>query len=170
MPELKVGQKKLNIPRRSSSPLQLKIAKKIVTEGKENLNQEEKKEWAKLENNFGDEKVWAKNMILVNQEPAAIETEVTAISLGEIAIVGLPGEVFVEYGLRIKKEAKFKQVFITQLCNDYVGYIPSKEAFKQSTGYEQRLARSSKLTPDAGNIITQTALELLTSLIPSSGG
>jgi len=159
VPELKVGQKKLNIPRRSSSPLQLKIAKKIVDE--ENLTQEEKKEWSKLDNGFGDEKVWAKEMILVNQEPPAIETEVTAISLGEIAILGLPGEVFVEYGLRIKKEAKFRQVFITQLCNGSVGYIPTKEAFSQLTGYEQRLARSSKLTPDAGNIITESALEIL---------
>ena len=162
-PDLKVAQKKLNIPRRSSSPLQLKIAKKILREGIENLNLEEKKEWAKLENGFGDEKVWAKEMLLVDQEPPLVETEVTAISLGEITIVGLPGEMFVEYGLRIKNEAKFKQVFITQLCNGCVGYIPTKEAFSQPTGYEQRLARS-KLIPDAGNIITQTALEILASL------
>ena len=163
-PVLKVTQKKLNIPRRSSSPLQLKIAKKIVQKGIENLDEEEKKEWSKLENGFGDEKVWAEEMILVNQESPTIETEVTVISLGKIAIVGLPGEVFAEYGLRIKKEAKFKQVFITQLCNGCIGYIPSKEAFSQPTGYEQRLARSSKLIPEAGNIITKTALEILKNL------
>ena len=163
-PELKVGQRKLNIPRHPISPLQLKIARKIVDKGIESLDQEEKKEWSKLENNFGDEKVWAKEMILFNQEPPLVEIEVTAISIGEVAIVGLPGEMFVEYGLKIKRESKFKQVFIAQLCNGCIrGYIPTKEAFSQPTGYEQRLARSSKIIPDAGNIITQTALELLTS-------
>ncbi|PIX77894.1 MAG: hypothetical protein COZ37_00295 [bacterium (Candidatus Ratteibacteria) CG_4_10_14_3_um_filter_41_18] len=159
--ELKAAQEKLDIPRRSSSPLQLRIAEKVVEKGIENLDQEEKKEWGKLENNFGIEKVWAQEMILVNQESPLVEIEVTAISLGDVAIVGLPGEVFVEYGLRIKEEAKFKQVLVTQLCNGCAGYIPTKEAFSQPTGYEQRLARSSKLIPEAGNIITRTALDLL---------
>ncbi len=169
VPELKVGQRKLNIPRHSLSPLQLKIAKKIVEKGIESLNQEEKKEWLKLENNFGAEKVWAKEMILLNQEPPLVEIEVTAISIGEVAIVGLPGEMFAEYGLKIKREARFRQVFIAQLCNGCVGYIPTKETFSQPAGYEQRLARS-KLIPEAGNIITQTALELLKNLERRNNG
>jgi hypothetical protein len=41
-----------------------------------------------------------------------------------------------------------------------VGYIPTSEAFGQR-GYEIKTARSSKLAPDAGNILTREVLELV---------
>jgi hypothetical protein len=44
-----------------------------------------------------------------------------------------------------------------------VGYVPTPKAF-ETGGYEPRLARSSKLMPDAGLIMLETAKELLTQL------
>ena len=76
-------------------------------------------------------------------------------------MVFLPGEVFVEFGLKIKESSRFKPTLVVELCNSGLGYIPTREAFMQNTGYEERLSRSSRLIPEAGDLITETAINLL---------
>ena len=46
-----------------------------------------------------------------------------------------PGELFVEWGLEMKKWSPFPYTFIAELANDSVGYIPTYEAFRRG-GYE----------------------------------
>ena len=87
-----------------------------------------------------------------------------AVRINDAGLALLPGEVFVEYGLRIKAEAKLKPTFVIELTNSGLGYIPTRQAFSEGTGYEERLARSSKLAPEAGDLITDAVLKLLASL------
>ncbi|HXI00046.1 MAG TPA: hypothetical protein VNI52_07235, partial [Sphingobacteriaceae bacterium] len=47
----------------------------------------------------------------------------------ETAIVGLPGEIFVELGLAIKKNSPFKNTTVLSLCNDKPSYVPTKIHF-----------------------------------------
>ncbi|MGI5818425.1 MAG: neutral/alkaline non-lysosomal ceramidase N-terminal domain-containing protein, partial [Armatimonadota bacterium] len=89
--------------------------------------------------------------------------EVQAMRIGDVALVMLPGEIFVEHGLTIKLQSPAARTFVVELANGIVGYVPTREAF-EGGGYEQRLGNNSKLSPVAGELMTETALALLGSM------
>ena len=77
------------------------------------------------------------------------------LRVGEAALVGLPGELFVEYGLAIKAAAP-SPTFVISLANgDLQGYITTPGA----GGYE---AGISLFLPESGALMVEAALELLT--------
>ncbi|MCK4400940.1 hypothetical protein KAW08_01395, partial [bacterium] len=104
---------------------------------------------------FADEIV---RLSKIKEKTANIEIQL--ISIGDILLVGLPGEPFVEIGLAIKKGSKFNHTFIIGLANAYVGYIPTEEAFKEG-GYTTRPARWSKLVPEAERLIVDRVKEMI---------
>jgi len=61
--------------------------------------------------------------------------EVMAARIGEIGVVGLPGEVFCELGLEIKVAFPARHTFVFELANDAIGYLPMAAAFNAG-GYE----------------------------------
>jgi neutral ceramidase len=94
-----------------------------------------------------------------------LAVEISAIALGEVAFVGFPGEVFVELGLSVKRASPFPYTFPVELCNDAVGYIPTRAAYDEG-GYE---ATSSPFPPGTGERMVETALELLHELAVGDG-
>lgn len=97
------------------------------------------------------------------RERPLVPAEVQAFRLGEVGLVLLPGEIFTEYGLTIKRQSPARRTFVVELANGIVGYVPTREAF-EGGGYEQRLGNNSKLSPVAGELMTETALALLDSM------
>jgi len=93
------------------------------------------------------------------------EYEIQALRLGDLAILVLPGEPFVEAQLEIKQRSPAKRTFIAHMSNRYVGYIPTPEAIDRG-GYETRPSNSSKLAPEALQMITDKSVELLEELYP----
>jgi hypothetical protein len=63
------------------------------------------------------------------------EAEVQAIRIGDVTLVGLPGEIFCEITLALKKSFPAGRVIPISLSNDYPGYIPDGLAYEQG-GYE----------------------------------
>ncbi|MDQ0338306.1 hypothetical protein J2S00_001090 [Caldalkalibacillus uzonensis] len=107
------------------------------------------------------DEVYAKEIILLFKEnKSKVTTELQAVHLGDTAIVCLPGEFFVEQGLAIKERSPYKHTMVFGLANDYIGYVPTEEAFEQG-GYEVRTARTSQLAPHAGKIVVEKALSML---------
>ena len=88
---------------------------------------------------------------------------IQALRVGDVGVVLLPGEVFVQFGLDIKLNSPARRTFVVELSNGVVGYVPTKEAFAGG-GYEQRTATSSRLAPVAGEFMVDTALSLLDSM------
>jgi len=82
------------------------------------------------------------------------------IRIDEAAIAANPAELFVEFGLQIKAQSPCHPTFVVELANGIIGYVPTVQAFSQG-GYEPRLAGSSKLVPEAGGMIVETSLKLL---------
>ena len=82
----------------------------------------------------------------------------------EIAFVGLPGEVAVEFGLEIKKKSPYKHTHVIQLSNDWPGYIPTKKIFSGGE-YEANVA---KIRPGEGEVMTEEAIRLLQSLFETN--
>ncbi|MFC3767489.1 neutral/alkaline non-lysosomal ceramidase N-terminal domain-containing protein [Paenibacillus sp. GCM10012303] len=109
------------------------------------------------------EKAFARQLMKVEESKEThSELEIQAVRLGDRAVVGLPAEIFVEFGLEIKAIAPFRAVFINELCNGANGYVCTREAYTQG-GYEPRLTNGSKLPENAGEIMTGKLLQLLNS-------
>lgn len=79
-------------------------------------------------------------------------TILQGMAIHNFAFVTFPGEVYVEFGLKIKELSPYKNTMIIGLANSQAGYIPKKEAFSQG-GYEIRTAWTSQLVHDAGDIL-----------------
>lgn len=90
-----------------------------------------------------------------------LEAEVQAVALSdELAIVGLPGEIFVELGLALKKASPFKHTFIAELANGSIGYVPNRSAYPEGN-YEVVSARCAE---GSGEMLIAAALKLLHEL------
>jgi len=64
-----------------------------------------------------------------------LRTEVQVIRIGNIVLVALPGEPFVDIGLRIKSQSKAELTMIVGYANDVIGYVPTCKAYEEG-GYE----------------------------------
>lgn len=88
-----------------------------------------------------------------------LPVEVTVITLGrDVAIVCLPGEVFVELGLAIKQGSPFRTTMVIELSNCVETiYIPNRAAYAGGS-YE---VTNSTTQPGSGEMLVETALGLL---------
>ncbi|MCA9059020.1 MAG: neutral/alkaline non-lysosomal ceramidase N-terminal domain-containing protein [Planctomycetaceae bacterium] len=89
----------------------------------------------------------------------ALPVDVTVMTFGsELAIVCLPGEVFVELGLAIKQASPFRQTMVIELSNAVETiYVPHRAAYAGGS-YE---VTNSALQPGGGEVLVETALRLL---------
>jgi neutral ceramidase len=94
----------------------------------------------------------------INRDVLGVEIQVFRI--GDVALVGLPGEVFVELGLSIKKKSPFATTMVVELANDSIHYVPTRKAFSEGS-YE---TVNSIIAPGGGELMVETALALLQRL------
>jgi neutral ceramidase len=73
-----------------------------------------------------------------------LETELVALSAGDVGFIGIPGELFSEYNRPIREESPFRHTFIVTLANDYAGYFPTDRA-QEEGAYETKMAPASGL-------------------------
>jgi hypothetical protein len=93
--------------------------------------------------------------------PPRLPLEVQALRLSaDTAIVTLPGEIFVELGLAIKRRSPFTNTIVVELANDNCAYVPTREAFAQGA-YE---VENSRVAPGGGEKLVEEALRLLKEL------
>ncbi len=87
-----------------------------------------------------------------------LPAEVQVLGIGDARIVGLPGEVFVEFGIAIQYRAPFDRTFTIELANGCLpGYACTPRAYAQG-GYE---AGTSLLTGRSGEQLADAAVKLL---------
>jgi hypothetical protein len=68
--------------------------------------------------------------------PTKVEYPIETWRFGDtLAMVFLPGEVVVDYSLRLKRELDASRLWITAYANDTPCYIPSERVLKEG-GYE----------------------------------
>jgi hypothetical protein len=113
---------------------------------------------------------FAKEIVLLDfmlkREPVA-DVEVQAVQVGPAVFVTNPAELFVEFGLDLKKRSNFPYTFAVELANGLVGYVPTEEAFgPRGGGYETRLTSYSNLEIKAGQKMVEAGLELARGMKP----
>lgn len=92
-----------------------------------------------------------------------LEIELQAVRFGDMAIVAIPNELFVEYAMEIKEHSPFKGNMVSTLSNGLYGYVPTAAAFAAG-GYESTLAYSSCLHADTGEKIVAAVCGMLDNL------
>ena len=114
--------------------------------------------------------IFAKEIVLLDAMLAKHpeeEVEVQAIQIGPAVFISNPAELFVEFGLDLKKRSNFKLTFPVELANGGVGYVPTEEAFgAHGGGYETRLTSYSNLEITAGRQFIEAGLELAGQMAP----
>ena len=92
----------------------------------------------------------------------SLALEVHAFRVGaDAAIVTIPGEVFVELGLAIKKGSPFARTLVVELANtNEAKYVPKRDAYALG-GYE---VENSTLAAGGGELLVDAALRLLKAL------
>lgn len=105
-----------------------------------------------------------KDLAIIGVEDYGVDNlplEVQAFRLSDsVAVVALPGEVFVEFGLAIKQGSPFATTIVVELANDSPAYIPTRQAYAEG-GYEPT---NSRVAPGGGEQMVKTAKSLLQGL------
>ncbi|MFH1301983.1 MAG: neutral/alkaline non-lysosomal ceramidase N-terminal domain-containing protein [Planctomycetota bacterium] len=98
----------------------------------------------------------------------ALPVDVTVMTIGDdVAIVCLPGEVFVELGLAIKQASPFRTTMVVELSNTVETiYIPNRAAYAGGS-YE---VTNSAVQPGSGELLVEAALKLLRQAATANRG
>jgi hypothetical protein len=93
---------------------------------------------------------------------SALESEVSVIAFGDqMALVGFPGDAFVELGLGIKLNSPFPFTIVSeQSGNGTLSYIPNKKAFPEGQ-YE---VNSARYRSGGAETLVESAIEALISI------
>lgn len=110
-----------------------------------------------------EQRIFAQERELLDIQRRAAPTEsleIAVVSVGPLRIVLQPTELFCEFGMAIKTRAGRTRTLVAGYANGNVGYVPTETAFANG-GYETRLCRTSKLAPEAGKMIVDSAVDML---------
>lgn len=126
--------------------------------------------WAVIAAKGGFEAVHAKRQLRRLEQgqalPTALEYEISTWSFGDaLNCVFLPGEVSVDYAVRLKSELDWTRLWIQAWSNDVPCYIPSRRLLSEG-GYESDFSmiyydRPNRFHPDVEDRIVGAVRELL---------
>lgn len=88
------------------------------------------------------------------------EAEVQVLRIGDVVLVGIPGEPFAQMGLDLKTATAVPLVLCVGYANGYLGYIAPPSAWDQG-GYEVSLGMWSIVGPEAYGILIDIACDLV---------
>ncbi len=91
------------------------------------------------------------------------ETWVQAMVIGDVAVVGVPAEFFTKLGIDIKNRSPYRYTYVAELANDWIGYLPDKDAHKLG-GYQVWTGFHSYADPGTGERVVDGAVALLKEL------
>jgi neutral ceramidase len=102
----------------------------------------------------------ARGVLEIKKDCPPTPYNITAARVGDIAFIGLGGEVLTEIGMSIKAASPFKFTFVITHCNGAAGYLPPKHLYVEG-GYE---VESSPFAPKAADMVVKQAIKMLYEL------
>ena len=93
------------------------------------------------------------------EDPAATKPiEQQALRIGDTALITIPGEVFSEIGLRIKRESPGKTTFVIGLACGHAGYMPSGKEFLEG---DYEVDGWCAFSPEVENVCVESSVEMI---------
>jgi hypothetical protein len=103
------------------------------------------------------------SLLVIERGSEPIPAEVQVLRIGDVAVVALPGEPFVELGLTIKQRSPAAHTFVVGYGNDWIGYLTPPQAWQQG-GYEVSLGPWTRVGPTGGTQLVEQAMRVLQEL------
>ena len=100
------------------------------------------------------------NEVAADKPSRTMPFTISVARLGDVAFVGLGGEVLTEIGLAIKAGSPCPHTFVVTHCNGAAGYLAPKDLHVQE-GYE---VTSSRFAPQAAEIVIRESIRMLHDL------
>jgi neutral ceramidase len=148
-PSLAVAHATIEVPAQSYTPEQIAAARENISKvGTRELSFLEQVEACKI-----------MSIELRGQKTLPLDVQVFRLD-DEVALLALPGEVFVELGLEIKRKSPFKTTLVVELANDCPHYVPTRKAFAEGS-YE---TVNSIIEVGGGEKLVERAVSLLDEL------
>lgn len=96
------------------------------------------------------------------QDDKGVFSELQIIRIGELAILGLCGEVFHEIAFNLRKMSPFSHTWVTSLCNDELSYIMPAHEYRRDRESGKMNVQKEFAIPDetAETLIYETFKEL----------
>jgi neutral ceramidase len=91
----------------------------------------------------------------------------SALRLGDLAIVFVPGEIFSQTGLAIEEASPFRNTLVVGFSESSIGYVPPRHLFQEG-GYEIGPGKWSFLKEDAESMLRKEIDLLLNGLCANS--
>ncbi|MHC4606147.1 MAG: hypothetical protein ACYTAF_04350 [Planctomycetota bacterium] len=111
-----------------------------------------------------EQEVFRRELEIMRREGVTeAKTLLQAWRIGEVAFASLPGELFLEWGLKIKEESPFPWTFPVELGGGYLGYLVTEQAWKAG-GYESLMCRSARPSVEGVAAMVDGSLGLLRKL------
>ncbi len=154
--EIICKEERINVPSNMPEPSQMEQAYKIDALHKAGKDDEIPYKGMMLTTVVAE----AARMISLEHGPEAFPMPFTAIKLGPVGFVTIPGEAFTDVGLGLKACDKFDMVIPVGLANGDEGYFPMQDSYDEG-GYE---ARSSRFKAGVAEQIIKDGRRLLESL------
>jgi len=95
------------------------------------------------------------------EETATTELPLYAFSLGDVAFVTAPYEMFNSQGMKIKADSPFNCTFVCTYANGHLGYVPDQKTLDTYQCYEET---QSKVAHGSAELLTAEHLAMLNKL------
>ena len=95
--------------------------------------------------------------------PATVDLEIQVLQIGPWVIVGLPGEIFSNIGLKIKANSPFANTVVVELANGTHGYM-APDAVQESGCYEGTFSNVAYTGHGTENVLVHGAANMLNTL------
>lgn len=105
----------------------------------------------------------AQRKVLAPRQGEERTTVLQALAIGDVAIVGVPAEFFTVLGQEIKRQSPYRYTYISELANDWIGYLPDRTAHALG-GYQTWTGLHSFAEPGTGERVVRQAVEMLQEL------
>jgi len=91
------------------------------------------------------------------------ETTNQVILIGDVALVGVSAEFFTSLGMEIKRRSPYPHTYVAELANDWIGYLPDREAHRLG-GYQTWMGTHSFAEIGTGERVVDQVVGMLEEL------
>ena len=154
--EIKIVSKYIDVPSNMPTPEEMPLARKYKELHEAGRDDEIPFKAMQLTTAVAD----AMRKVRLENGPEFFTVRLTAVKIGSVVYLGIPGEPFTEIGVEIKKAEGWNLIMPTALTNGNIGYFPMKSAYDEG-GYE---AKTSQFKAGVAEIIIENAIKLLNEI------
>jgi neutral ceramidase len=144
-------------------PLDLAKEQELLAKHRADPSACTKGEWV----DAGFSKAWSEVASAWDPARTAYRTPMSALRLGDVALLFHSGELYSGYGLALRRDSPFADTILVGYADDLIGYVPDPKAYEAgeyAATVVPKIMDLPRFQTSVGRAFTETALSLLRKL------